>query len=74
MENNCFMSVFLPLAMELPMFLDMILTWSLTHMDLQQHSYQNSVLVIQGRALRALALLYARRLLFWNKILRKLSF
>ncbi|KAJ9144058.1 Zn(2)-C6 fungal-type DNA-binding domain [Pleurostoma richardsiae] len=54
-ENNCFLSVFLPLAMDSPVFLDTILAWSSTHLALRDESYQSLALQCRGTALRSLA-------------------
>ena len=54
LENNCFLSVFLPLAMDSSPFLDAILAWSSTHLALRDESYQSFALQCRGTALRSL--------------------
>ncbi|KAK1846408.1 C6 transcription factor [Colletotrichum chrysophilum] len=57
LENNCFISVFLPLAMDSPAFLDTIIAWSSTHLAQLEASYERLALQCRGRALRSLSTL-----------------
>ncbi|KAK8153197.1 fungal-specific transcription factor domain-containing protein [Phyllosticta citrichinensis] len=57
LENNCFISVFLPLAMDSPALLDTIIAWSSTHLAQLEASYERLALQCRGRALRSLAAL-----------------
>ncbi|KAF4832720.1 Transcriptional activator protein UGA3 [Colletotrichum tropicale] len=57
LENNCFISVFLPLAMDSPAFLDTIIAWSSTHLAQLEASYERLALQCRGKALRSLSTL-----------------
>lgn len=54
LENNCFLSVFLPLAMDSRMFLDTILAWSSAHLASRDPAFQAIALQYRGKALESL--------------------
>jgi transcriptional activator protein UGA3 len=54
-ENNCFLSVFLPLAMESPLFLEAILAWSTAHLAVYNDMYRDVALTSRNLSLSSLA-------------------
>ncbi|KAJ5094416.1 hypothetical protein N7456_010277 [Penicillium angulare] len=54
MENNSFLSVFLPIAMHSPPVLNTLIAWSSSHLSLRDKSFEHVAMQNRGTALRDL--------------------
>ncbi|KAI9743233.1 MAG: hypothetical protein M1818_003079 [Claussenomyces sp. TS43310] len=55
LENNCFLSVFLPMAMDSPTLLNAIIAWSASHLSLRDANYKEVALHLRGLSLSSLS-------------------